>query len=70
MDNKRPSISIVITNYNKGKFIDRAIRSCLSQLVIQRLSKSLLLMIVQQIIQCKYLRSFSSSIKIIKNSKK
>lgn len=30
------NITLVITNYNREKYIDRAIRSCLSQLVLRR----------------------------------
>jgi len=29
-------ISLVITNFNRGKFLDRAIRSCLSQLIFRK----------------------------------
>jgi glycosyltransferase involved in cell wall biosynthesis len=32
----QPDITIVITNYNKGKFINRAVRSCLSQDISRR----------------------------------
>ncbi len=69
MDNKRPRISIVITNYNKGKFIDRAIRSCLSQLVIQRIIEVIVVDDCSTDNSMQILEEFSSSIKIIKNSK-
>ena len=32
---KRPKVSLVITNFNKSNFVQRAIRSCLNQLVIR-----------------------------------
>jgi glycosyltransferase involved in cell wall biosynthesis len=32
----KTDISIIITNYNKSKFIDRSIRSCISQLTLRK----------------------------------
>lgn len=69
MINKRPNISIVITNYNKGKFLDRAIRSCLSQPVIQRLIEVIVVDDCSTDNSMKIIKEFSSNIKVIENPK-
>ncbi len=68
MVNRRPIISIVITNYNRGKFLDRAIRSCLSQLVIQRIIEVIVVDDCSTDNSMEILGEFSKSIKIVENA--
>jgi len=39
---KKKVVTIIITNYNRGKFIDRAIRSCLEQIIFSKLDIELI----------------------------
>lgn len=66
---KKPIISLVITCFNKEKFVDRAIRSCLNQIIF---NKDIEIIVVDDCSTDNSLRvisEFSTSVRLIKNSK-
>ena len=65
MKNKIPQVSIIITNYNYGKYIARCIRSCLSQSQID--CEVIVVDDKSSDNSIEVLESFSGDIRLIKN---
>ena len=62
-------ISIAILNFNRSKFLDRSLRSCLEQLTINKKIEIIVIDDNSKDDSLKYLSQFKKFIKLIKNSK-
>tara|TARA_Y100000294_G_scaffold15190_1_gene13574 strand:+ start:377 stop:1048 length:672 start_codon:yes stop_codon:yes gene_type:complete len=67
MDNIDIDISLIITNYNRAEFIDRAIRSCLHQLILRRNIEVIVVDDASDDGSLEVLQEFSKDVKIIVN---
>ena len=65
----RCDFTLVITNYNKARFVDRAIRSCLMQLVFRRNIEIIVVDDASTDDSMKILREFDSEIRLFENEK-
>lgn len=63
------TISLVICNYNRAKFIDRAIRSCLNQLIINRNIEVIVIDDASSDESLKVINEFSEEIFFFQNKK-
>jgi len=68
MNSKKIDISLVITNYNKARLIDRAIRSCLNQLVFRKTIEIIVIDDASTDDSIKVISEFSDEIKLHVNS--
>ena len=61
--------SLVITNYNRGRFIDRAVRSCLNQYLLRKTVEVVVVDDSSNDDSLKVLREFKSDVKLIELKK-
>ena len=59
--------SLIITNYNRSKFIDRAIRSCVNQIIFRTEYEVIVIDDASTDNSVDIIKEFSSSIKLLEN---